>query len=162
MFLTDYYKGQKLTYSLYRYDIVASTGEYDYFENLLINKRGFNIGGQSFNLVGRPERWKGTKTDLAITKNNHNITSVKMPNLESNYGYGDINGTRDGCIIVFNPDYRSAGIHTVEIFIARGCKNFMITAWSDIVNGDLMYEFDALRQKAVTKNVTNTPNLLYK
>jgi hypothetical protein len=99
MILTDYYKGEKLSEASSRYDITASTGEYDLFESLLINKLKFNIGGLSFNLGKRPDRWRGKKTDMAITKGSHNITSVKRPNIEDNSAYGDISGSTDGCIV---------------------------------------------------------------
>jgi len=154
MIFTDYYKGEKLTEAKSRYDITASTNEYDYFENLLINKRGFNVGGLSFNLVTRPERWKGKKTDLAITKGSDNITSVKRPNIESNIAYGDIKSKNDGCIIVFNTNFKEAGITTIEIFIARGLRNDTNSLWDLFTDGELSHEVEAIRKKAVTKNVT--------
>ena len=63
MILTDYYKGEKLTDAKSRFDITASTGEYDLFESLLINKAKFNIGGLSFNFSLQPERFGGKKVD---------------------------------------------------------------------------------------------------
>lgn len=154
MIFTDYYKGEKLTDAKSRYDITVSTGEYDYFEILLINKRGFNVGGLSFNLVARPDRWKGKKTDLAITKGSDNITSVKRPNSEISIAYGDIKGKNDGCIIVFNPDFKEVGINTIEIFIARGLRNDTISLWDLFTDGELNHEIEALRKKSVTRKVT--------
>ena len=154
MILTDYYKGQKLTDAQSRFDITASTGGYDLFETLLINKQKFNIGGLSFNFVQRPDRWGGKKTDMAITKGSHNITSVKRPNLENNLAFGDINGTNDGCIIVFNPDFKETGITIIEIFIARGLRNDTDGLWELFTDGELTHEIEALRQKAVTLFVT--------
>ena len=154
MIFTDYYKGEKLTDTKSRFDITASTGEYDFFESLLINKRIFNIGGLSFNCVQRPDNWGGKKTDMAITKGSHNITSVKRPNLNINSGYGDINGSKDGCIIVFNPDYKETGITTIEIFIARGLRNDTNGLWELYTDGELINEIELLRQKAVTIFVT--------
>lgn len=154
MILSDYYKGQKLTDAKSRFDITASTGEYDLFEILLINKQKFNIGGLSFNFGQRPDGWKGKKTDMAITKGSHNITSVKRPNLENNFAYGDINGSNDGCIIVFNPDFKETGITTIEIFIARGLRNDTDGLWNLFIDGELKNDIVTLRIKAVTKNVT--------
>lgn len=154
MILTDYYKGEKLTDALCRFDITASTGEYDLFEKLLINKQKFNPGGLSFYFGQRPCMWGGKKTDMAITKGSQNITSAKRPNLETNLAYGDINGSNDGCIIVFNTDYKEAGISTIEIFIARGLRNDTDGLWHLFTDGELCHEIDALRKKAVTKNVT--------
>jgi hypothetical protein len=153
---TDYYKGEKLTDAKSRFDIVASTGEYDLFESLLINKQKFNIGGLSFNFGQRPDRWKGKKTAMAITKGSHNITSVKRPSLENNFAFGDINGSNDGCIIVFNTDYKHTGITIIEIFIARGLRNDTDGLWDLFTDGELNHEIEALRKKAVTKNVTGT------
>lgn len=154
MILTDYYKGQRLTEAQSRFDVTASTGEYDLFEILLINKLKFNVGGLSFNYVPRPDRWTGKKTDYAITKGSHNITSVKRPDIETPFAYGDINGSSDGCIIVFNPDFKETGINIIEIFIARGCRNDTNSLWDLFTDGELTHEVEALRKKAVTKNVT--------
>ncbi len=158
MIFTDYYKGEKLTNAKSRYDITASTDEYNFFETLLINKRGFNVGGLSFNCISRPDRWNGKKTDLALTKGSSNITSVKRPNIENNVAYGDINGSNDGCIIVFNPDFKDTGITTIEIFIARGLRNDTNSLWDLFGDGELSNEVEALRKEAVTKNVTNKKN----
>ncbi len=157
MILTDYYRADKLTKARSRHDITASTNEYDYFESLLINKRGYNVGGLSFNLVPRPDQWRGPKTDLAIIKGSDNITSVKRPNIESNIAYGDIKGKNDGCIIVFNSDFKEVGIKTIEIYIARGAKNDIYNIWSLFTDTDreLSHEVEALIKKAVTKTVTN-------
>jgi hypothetical protein len=154
MIFTDYYKGEKLTKAKSRYDIATSTGEYDLFESLLINKRVFNIGGLSFNCGERPDRWKGKKTDLALTKGSNNITSLKRPDIEKNFAFGDINGTNDGCIIIFNPDFKDNGINTIEIFIARGLRNDTNSLWDLFTDGELNHEIEVLRKKAVTKNVT--------
>jgi len=154
MILTDYYKGEKLTDKKSRFDITNSTGEYDLFESLLINKRVFNVGGLSFNCGTRSDRWKKKNADLAITKGSHGITSLTRPDLTLNYAFGDINGTSDGCIIVFNPDFKESGILTIEIFIARGTKNDVNGLWDLLIDGDLNPEMEILRQKAVTKNVT--------
>jgi hypothetical protein len=154
MILTDYYKGEKLTNALYRYDITVSTGEYDSFENLLINKRNFNIEGLSFNCVPQPETHKGKKVDFILSKGNHSITKLIKPNLEAASSYGDINGTKDGCIIIFNPDYKEKGIQTIEIFIARGYRNDRDGLWQQFNEGELNHDIEILKKKAVTKNVT--------
>jgi len=154
MILTDYYKGEKLTGAKSRFDITASTGEYDLFENLLINKKVFNKGGLSFNFVPRPDQWGGKKTDFAITKGSHNITSVKRPDINGPFAYGDIKGSNDGCIIIFNPDFKEAGITTIEILIARGLRNDTNSLWDLFSDGELITEVETLKKKAVTKKVT--------
>ena len=106
-----------------RFDITFSTGEYDLFESLLINKRGFNIGGLSFYCGKRPEKWKGKKTDLAITKGSNGITSIKHANIENNIAFGDINHSNDGCIMVFNEDFRAKDVGiTDEDIVFEGFK----------------------------------------
>lgn len=154
MILTDYYKGEKLTEAKSRFDVTVSTGGYDYFESLLINRQKFNVGGLSFNYVPRPDKWNGKKTDFAITKGSHNITSVKRPDIETPFAYGDINGTNDGCIIILNSDFRETGINTVEIFIARGCRNDTNSLWNIFTDGELDSELEDLKARAVTKKVT--------
>lgn len=154
MILTDYYKTQKLTKAKCRYDVIEATGEYDHFESLLINKRGFNVGGLSINLVERPDRWGGKKNDYALTKGSSNITTLKRPDIESPISLGDIKGTNDACIMVFNSDYKTQGVVTIEIFIARGQKNDRMGLWSLFTDGELDFEIEALRVKSVTKCVT--------
>jgi hypothetical protein len=154
MILTDYYKGQRLTEAQSRFDVTISTEGYEFFERLLINKLKFNVGGLSFNFVPRPDRWTGKKTDYAITKGSHNITSVKRPDIETPYAYGDINGSMDGIIIIFNSDFKETGINTIEIFIARGLRNDTNSLWDLFNDGELNQEIEALRKRAVTKNVT--------
>lgn len=154
MILTDYYKAEKLTEAKCRYDISASTQSYDFFENLLINKRGFNIGGHSINCVSRPDRWKTSKPSLALTKGSSNITSIKRPDLESNIAFGDINGSKDGCIIVFNENYKSQGITRIEIFIARGLRNDTNGLWNFFVDGELNHEVENLRDSAIKISIT--------
>lgn len=154
MILTDYYKGQKLTDAKSRFDIVASSGDYDLFESLLINKRGFNIGGLSFNLVSRPDRWKKKNADLAICKGSHNITSLLRPDLSLNLAFGDIKGKLDAVVFIFNHDWKEAGINTLEIFIARGLRNDLNSFWDLLIDGELDEEIEIFRKKAVTKKVT--------
>ena len=91
---------------------------------------------------------------MAITKGSNNITSIKRPDPEKNVAYGDIKGTNDGCIILFNEDFKVKGIYTIEIFIARGLNRDTNCLWDLFTDGELNHEVEALRKKAVTKNVT--------
>ena len=154
MILTDYYKAESLTASKCRYDITRSSNSYDFFERTLINKRTFNVGGLSLNIVQRPNQWQGNKTDLAITKGTQNITSIKRPGIENEFAYGDINGTNDACLIIFNSNYKEVGIMAIEIFIARGLKNDISGLWQMFISGELSHEIEALKSNSVTKNVT--------
>jgi len=154
MILTDYYHGEKLTDAKCRFDITSSTGEYDMLEGILINKRGFNVGGLSINLVDRPDRWESKNATQALTKGSINITSLIRPNINCSYSFGDIQGTRDALIVKFNNDWKSIGITTIDIFIARGLKNDVNGLWDLLMDGELNHEMDMLRDKAVTKIVT--------
>ena len=154
MILTDFYKGEKLTDAKCRYDVTASTGEYDLFESILINKTRYNVGGLSFNLVTRPDRWKKKNADLAICKGSHNISSLLRPDLSLNFAFGDINGKLDAVVFIFNPDWKEAGINTLEIFIARGLRNDLNSLWDLLIDGELDEEIEIFRKKAVTKKVT--------
>ena len=154
MILTDYLKGKKLTEAKSRYEIVSSSESYDFLETLLINKRGFNVGGTSFNCVTRPDRWKKKNASLAISKGSHNITSLIRPDINLPYAIGDINGTKDAAIFVFNPDHKETGITTIEVFIARGLKNDINSLWNLLIDGELFPEMEILRKRAVTQYVT--------
>lgn len=157
MIFTDYYKFEKLTQAKSRFDVTASTGEYDLFESLLINKRVFNVGGLSLNYTPQPEGHKGQRVDAILCKGSHSITKVLKPNPEAPAAFGDINGTNDACIIILNRDYRAAGINTIEILIARGSKNDKLQIYQLFADGELRYEHETLRSKSVTKNVTGAP-----
>lgn len=150
MIFTDYYQGQRMNDAECRYDIQKSTESYELFENLLINKRKFNVGGLSFNYVQRPSNFGGTnerKGEKAITKGNSNISTVFCPDLPNHlYGYGDINGTQDALLLIFSDQYQ-----TIEIFIARGYKNDVQNLFSECLTGSFDNEFKQLRERA--KNV---------
>jgi len=155
MIFTDYIKGERISpNSKYRYDITSSTEGYDYLELILKNQRGFNSDGFSFNCIQRPKGWKGAKADFAITKGSHNITTLKRPDPLVHYSIGDINGTNDGCIVVFNPDFLESGIKTIEIYIARGLKNHPVSLWQLLIAGELDFDLEAIKGKSVSKIVT--------
>ena len=159
MIFTDYYKGQRLTDAASRYDVTRSSKSYEYLENLLINKRKFNVGGQSFNYVPLPASFKARperKAEMAITKGNVNISSVFTPDVKSHLiGYGDVNGTSDGLILIFSSDFK-----TIEMFIARGYRNNGLTLWDEVKEGNLNDEIEAIRAGAydVLKEGGELPN----
>ena len=144
---TDYYRGELLTNAGSRYDITNSSGSYEPFENLLINKRKFNVGGLSFNYVDRPNAWRGEegrRAEKALTKGNVNVSSVFVPNLNVHLiGYGDVYGTQDALIILFNASYT-----VIEIFIARGYVNDIQALYTYVKEGEFQIEMDALRCNA--------------
>ena len=154
MILPDRYLFKKLTEAKSRFDCTESSESYDFFESLLINKRCFNVGGLSLNLCPQPETHSGKPVDHILCKGSHSITKVKKPDIESHICYGDVAGTMDGLIIVYNQDYKETGITSIEIFIARGCRNDTLGLYTLFTEGELSHEVEALRKKAVTKIVT--------
>lgn len=146
MILTDIYKGEKAPDKKTRYEVVASTGNYDLFESILINKRNPNKGGQSFNFVDTPDNWnfgpQKRRPDKAISKGSFNISSVFVPDVKKLAGYGDINTTLDGCLILFNSDYSE-----IEIFISRGQRNNKMQLYQLYLDGELDEEIEKLRKE---------------
>lgn len=76
------------------------------------------------------------------------------PDINLHYAIGDINGTKDAAIFVFNPDHKETEIKTIEVFIARGLKHDFNSLWDLLIDGELNPEMEILRERAVTKNVT--------
>lgn len=149
MILTDYYNFGKLPEqkSKTRFDCVSSTASYMEFEALR------NKAGELFVYYGDiPNYFKGDvrrKAGKAITKTK-NISSVFVPNIERLIGYGDIKGTQDAILIVFNDSYTQ-----MEIYVSRGQKNNIAGLYNLFADGELDKEMDSLRGRAVTDSVTN-------
>jgi hypothetical protein len=145
---TDYYLGVKHADRKCRYDITKSTQSYPLFEQILINKAKFNVGGLSFNYGQTPSHYKADRqrlTDMAITRGSNNISSVFVPNINKIYiGYGDVHTTTDAIIILFDE-----GKSTIEIFIARGYLYDKRNLYEEVASGYLDAELEAIRQKAV-------------
>ncbi|RKD92531.1 hypothetical protein [Mangrovibacterium diazotrophicum] len=151
MNFTDYYLAKKLKEqkAKYRYEIARSTMEYDRFQFLLKNKRNPNSDGWSIYFIPRPVEWSGSeRPDMAFTKRSENISSIVFPEPGIPYGYGDVKGTNDSLIVLLNEDFRIQGISEIEIFIARGQKHNRKNLWYELVDGELEYELDFLRQSA--------------
>lgn len=157
MILTDCYIGIKNANTKTSYDVKYSTGSYDHFESLLINKKGSNIGGLSFYLVNRPSRWGGAmerKTDKAITKSTVNISSIIIPDPEVCVGFGDVKNTSDALIFIFSPDWLM-----IEIFVARGQKNNRQNLYQLVVDGEYEDEIEILRKQ--TRELNGNQNCIF-
>jgi hypothetical protein len=70
--------------------------------------------------------------------------------VELNLAYGDVKGTQDAILIVFNAD-----CITIEIFVARGYKNNRVNLWQNLADGNYNDEISELRDRAVTELVTD-------
>lgn len=176
MILTDYYKIEHLpgTKSKSRMDCVASTKSYNPLEEKRSPKAarktekrdGYNIGDlfchlskvQDTSFNGDVKR----KADLALTKTK-NISSIFVPNIQSNFGYSDMVGTTDA--LIFNlqgidiKDGKPTEGGYIEVFVARGYAKNCMALYNEVVDGLLDYEMSQLRAKAVNeKSDTDTPN----
>jgi len=145
MILTDYYKFVHLPdcKSPTRMDCTASTQNYPEFENLR-NKRMelfIHFGNVPDNFIVDVKR----KADKAITKGK-NISSVFIPDVTLPFAFGDVKGTTDAILIVFNVDYT-----TLEIFVARGQKNNRLNLWQMLSGGEFDSEISKLKMAAVTE-----------
>ena len=143
MILTDYYKGENLPGAAKtRYDIVASTGEYEPFEQRLRNR----AGGLSFYFTDVPTWFKFSgkdRPDKCISAKGDNISSVFVPDPSLPFGYGDVKGTSDALLIGFSEFYE-----IIELFIARGQRNNRRNLYTLFCDGELEDEIQALRKRA--------------
>lgn len=146
MILTDYYKGEHLPDAAKsRYDVTASTGEYEHYESILRVKRGANKGGLSFHYGDVPESWhyaNKDRPDKCITRGD-NISSVLVPDITLPFAYGDNLHTDDAILLIF-----SNGWQVIEIFIARGQRNNRRNLYQLLCDGELDNEIELLRNNA--------------
>jgi len=150
MILIDYYKFAHLPEckSKTRMDCIASTQSYNEFEEMR------NKLLQLFIYFGNvPDTFKldaKRKADKVVTSNKgKNISSVYVPDITLPFAYGDVKGTLDCILIIFNSDYTE-----LEIFIARGQKNNRINIWQMLSDGELDNEISELKRKSVIESVT--------
>jgi hypothetical protein len=145
MILDAYYKLQKGNGKT-RYDVIASTCNYEAFESLRHNSQLW------FYLCDVPDRFKADikrKADKCLTSRaGRNISSVFVPDISLPYAYGDVNGTTDAILILFSPDQSE-----MEIFIAKGKRNNRTALFHLLTDGELKAEIEVLRQagKPVSK-----------
>lgn len=148
MILTDYYKMTKLpeVKSKLRIDCTASTKSYPEFETMRNKKEAlfFFFGDVPDSFSGNAKR----KADKALTKTK-SISSIYVPDIQKKYAFGDMVGTLDALLFIFNNDYSE-----IEIFIARGQKNNVRQLYNLFSDGELNNEIEQLRKQAVTDLVT--------
>lgn len=144
MTLNSYYKFKRTT-GKSRFDCIESTADYLHFEQFLTNAIGYNKGGLSLHLGGRPEKWntRGHRSDQAITKK-ENISTLYLSDIKKpTVFYGDAKGTSDTLIMIVKAD-------TLEIFIAKGLKNIQSDVCYEFSNGGLDSEIEALKARVKT------------
>ena len=164
--LTDYYKFSRVaTKSKTRLDCVASTASYPEFEERRATKAtratekrdATNVGDLVIYYGGVPECFGGDvhrKTDKSITIKGKNLSSVYVPDPSNNLAYGDVRGTADALLFVFDSVEVINGLiqagATVEIFIARGKSKDRVPLYNLLSDGELDEELNDLRQRAIT------------
>jgi hypothetical protein len=141
--LTDLYRAEKLpeSKSKLRYDVTATTGNYEPFEVLLKNKKGemfFYYGDVPDNFNSHVKR----QAEKCITRGK-NISSVFVPDVNLPFAYGDVNNTSDALLINFSDNYT-----TIEIFVARGQRNNKRNLFFLLSDGELQNEIEILRKNA--------------
>lgn len=162
--LTDYYRFERLaTKSKTRLDCVASTGSYPEFEekraakaNKATEKRdATEIGDLVIYFGDVPEVFGGAvhrKADKAITLKGKNLSSVYVPDPTSNFGFGDVRGTTDALLFVFeNMEVANGAISQggkLEVFISRGQSKNRVPLYNLLTDGELDDEMNDLRQRA--------------
>ena len=98
-----------------------------------------------------PEGFSGDikrKADKSLTKTK-NVSSVYVPDVQKQFGFGDVRGTLDALLFVFNSDYSK-----IEVLIARGQKNNKNQLYCLLADGELNNEIVQLKKRLVTDSVT--------
>ena len=169
MILTDYYKFERLaTKAKSRMDCTASTMTYEEFEEKRATKAtkatehrdATNVGDLVFYYNDVPPQFGGNvhrKADKSITIKSKNLSSVYVPDPNTNFAYGDFKGTSDALLFVFHNLKIIDGViqagTIIEVFVARGKSKDRVPLYNALSDGELDEEMDALRAR-VTKSVT--------
>jgi hypothetical protein len=162
--LTDYYRFERIaSKSKTRLDCTASTGSYPELEekratkaNKATDKRdATEVGNLVIYLGDVPEQFGGDvhrKADKAITIKGKNLSSVYVPDPNTPFGYGDVRGTADALLFVFeNMEIVNGTISqgaAIEVFIARGKSKDRVPLFNLVCDGELDEEMSELRARA--------------
>ena len=168
MILTDYYRFERIKFkSKTRLDCVSSTKTYPQFEEKRADKYtketirndAINIGdlviyyGAANHVSAKARR----KAEKSISIKSDHVTSVYVPDIESEFAYGDFKGTSDAILFCFKNfseiDGRIQEGSILEIFIARGGSRNCNALYNSVCDGGLNEEMQNLRQKADAEKV---------
>ncbi|RRD70994.1 hypothetical protein EII41_12295 [Tannerella forsythia] len=169
MILTDYYRFERLaTKAKSRMDCTASTMTYEEFEEKRATKAtratehrdAINVGDLVFYYNDVPPQFGGNvhrKADKSISIKSKNLSSVYVPDPNTNFAYGDFKGTSDALLFVFHDLKIIDGViqagAIIEVFVARGKSKDRVPLYNALCDGELDEEMNALK-KQVTKTVT--------
>ena len=161
--LTDCYRFEKVAFkSKTRLDCTASTGSYPEFEDKRAtrptkgtDKRdATNIGDLVLYLGDVPEQFGGNaqrKADKSLTIKGKNLSSIFVPDLTNSFAYGDVRGTTDALLFVFDNLVIVDGCIIsggLDVFVARGKSRDRVSLYNLLCDGELDEEISSLREKA--------------
>ena len=161
--LTDYYCFEKVALkSKTRLDCTASTRSYPEFEDKRATKPtkgtdkrdATNIGDLVIYLGDVPEQFgcnAQRKADKSISIKGKNLSSVYVPDITNNYAYGDVKGTADALLFVFDDMQIVDGCiisGAVEVFVARGKSHDKVGLYNLLCDCELDEEMAELRARA--------------
>lgn len=161
--LTDCYRFGKVAFkSKTRLDCIASTGSYPEFEDKRAtrptkgtDKRdATNVGDLVIYLGDVPEQFGGNaqrKADKSLTIKGKNLSSIYVPNPTNNFGYGDVKGTTDALLFVFDNLVIVDGCIIsggLDVFVARGKSRDRVSLYNLLCDGELDEEISSLRETA--------------
>ena len=149
-YVTDYYLMERLPEFMKnktpRFDCTASTGSYPLFEEMANKSRVKRFFCYYNGLPNSFSQHAKNNAEMAIT-NTKNISSVFIPTMNKCWlGYGDVKGTQDALLFVFNGDYTR-----MEIFVARGYKNNRKGLFNLLYDNELADQLDRLRERAINQ-----------
>lgn len=164
MILTDLYRFERLAVKAKsRMDCTASTHSYPGFEdrkatrtNKETEKRdATDLGDLVVYYNNVPMQFGGSvhrKADKSITIKGQNLSSVYVPDVAKNIGYGDFKGTSDALLFVFHNFNVVDGViqpgGVIEVFVAKGKSRDCVALFELFSNGQLDEEMDELRKNA--------------
>ena len=164
MILTDYYRFERVaTKAKMRLDCTGSTESYPEFEEKRATKPQratekrdvTNVGDLVVYFGDVPGNFGGEvhrKADKSLTMKGKNLSSIYVPDPGSCFAYGDVRGTADAMLLVFNGFEVINGVvqpgASVEVFIARGKSKDRVPLYNLLSDGELDEEMNLLRQQA--------------
>lgn len=167
MRLTDYYRFErKAIVSKSRLDCAASTLSYPEFEEKRATKPqrasekrdATNVGDLIVYFLDVPQLFKGdihSKADKNLTIKGKNLSSIFVPDPALNIAYGDVKGTADAILFIFNRFEVIDGVvqpgASVEVLISRGMSKDRLPLYNLLKNGELDEEIALLRGRAIAQ-----------
>ncbi|WP_260425584.1 hypothetical protein [Tannerella forsythia] len=124
------------------------------------HRDAINVGDLVFYYNDVPPQFGGNvhrKADKSISIKSKNLSSVYVPDPNTNFAYGDFKGTSDALLFVFHDLKIIDGViqagAIIEVFVARGKSKDRVPLYNALCDGELDEEMNALK-KQVTKTVT--------